>query len=199
MKGRCGLLLETESWTLSSLRSDRASVRNRAWQALYEQHVDGVYRLVSCLGVAEADVDDVIQRVFVVAHRRIKEIETIYNVRAWLRGIAVRVVADHRAWHRVRRLKQGLLRALTRAETPPAPTPERCADAAEVRRLVHDVLGRMSPKLRDVLVLVDLEECKPGEAAALLRVPVNTVRSRRRLAREEFLRIWPQVCGSGAP
>jgi len=51
----------------------------------------------------------------------------------------------------------------------------------------------MSNKLRDALVLLDIEGVPPHEAAQLLGVPRNTVRSRHILAREEFKRLWDRT------
>jgi DNA-directed RNA polymerase specialized sigma24 family protein len=50
----------------------------------------------------------------------------------------------------------------------------------------------MSIKLRDTLILLDVEGMPPSEAARALGVPRNTMRSRHRLARDEFKRLWMQ-------
>lgn len=172
-----------------ALRSTSVEDRDAAWRALYDEQFAQVYRLVCRFGVPFADVEDVAQRVFVVAYRRVQEIDDVRNVAAWLRAIVVRVVAEHRRWLRVRRVKQWVLRASAEVERAPQPTPERDAAAQEAQRTVAAVLAQMSPKLRDVLVLLELEQLDLREAAETLGIPANTVRSRRRLAREQFQRI----------
>jgi RNA polymerase sigma-70 factor (ECF subfamily) len=189
VNGEQVLLLERDRGPVG-LCSDEITERNRAWNALYDEHMDAVYRLVRCLGVPDADAEDIVQRVFLVAHRKARQLEQVQNMRAWLRTVAVRAVSDYRRWRRVRRLNAALLQATCLATTPPVQMPEQSALSDEVRRLVNGVLNAMSPKLRDVLVLIDLEGCAPGEVAGLLGVPVNTVRSRRRLAREAFCALW---------
>jgi DNA-directed RNA polymerase specialized sigma24 family protein len=92
-----------------ALRSTSVDERDAAWRALYDEHFAPVYRLVCRFGVPFADVEDVTQRVFVVAYRRVQEIDDVRNVGAWLRAIVVRVIAEHRRWLRVRRVKQWLL------------------------------------------------------------------------------------------
>jgi RNA polymerase sigma-70 factor, ECF subfamily len=177
-----------------ALRSASRLERDAAWRAVYDEHFEQVYRLACRFGVPLADVEDVVQRAFVVAHRRIQEIDEVRNVGAWLRAIVVRVVAEHRRWQRVRRLKQWVLRASAELEqSAAARTPERDAAAHEAQALVASVLARMSPKLRDVLVLLELEQLDLAETAETLAIPVNTVRSRRRLAREQFQRLWAEV------
>jgi RNA polymerase sigma-70 factor (ECF subfamily) len=183
-------MLVLASPTMSkALRSTSVDDRDAAWRALYDEQFAQVYRLICRFGVPFADVEDVAQRVFVVAYRRAQEIEDVRNAGAWLRAITVRVVAEHRRWLRVRRVKQWLLRASAELERAPQPTPERDAAARQAQRTVAAVLEQMSPKLRDVLVLLELEQLELREAADALGIPVNTVRSRRRLARERFQRI----------
>ena len=171
------------------LRSPSEADRNQAWRILYDEQFEVIYRLVRRSGVLPAEAEDVAQRVFVRAHERLLEVEDVQSVRAWLRGIAVRVVSEHHRWRRIRRLKEWLLRASAEAVAPP-PSPEQEAEAARVQAEIGAVLARMSAKLRAVLVLSDLEELGPTEVAEILAIPVNTVRSRRRLAREEFRRLW---------
>jgi RNA polymerase sigma-70 factor (ECF subfamily) len=179
-----------------------SSARQQIWRSLYDDSFDAIYRLVFSLGVPAGEIEDVVQRVFFVAYRRLQELQDqVHHPRAWLRGIAVRVVCEHRRWRRVRQVKSWLLRATVDASAEErSTTPEDLAHVAEARRLVHDVLDRMSPKLRDVLVLLEIEECPVQEVAAILEIPKNTVRSRKRLAREEFERLWRRHVGQeGAP
>jgi RNA polymerase sigma-70 factor (ECF subfamily) len=175
---------------LAELRSEHASVRDEAWRVLYDEHFDAIYRLVCRFGVPLAEVEDLTQMVFERAHRRMADVDEVRHVGVWLRGIAVRVVAEHRRWQRVRRLRQWLLESTTEAALRREPTPEQMTAAAHTQRRVGAVLDQMSRKLREVLVLVEIDECSPEEAAAVLGIPTNTVRSRRRLAREQFRKLW---------
>jgi RNA polymerase sigma-70 factor (ECF subfamily) len=68
--------------------------------------------------------------------------------------------------------------------------PESDAAGLELQRRIHGVMGDLSSKLREVLVLTEIDGLRPQEAAEVLGIPVNTVRSRRRLAAEEFKRLW---------
>jgi len=175
---------------LTGLRSGSEAERRRAWTALYEGSFEAVYRLVVNLGVSPDDVEDVVQKVFQVTVRRVDEIQHEDQTQAWLRGIAVREVMHYRRWHAVRRAKRWLLeRSVSESARQPA-TPEEQALANETRRQVRAVLARLRPKLRDVLVLLHETGGSVREVARLLGIPVNTVRSRKRLAREQFIRLW---------
>jgi RNA polymerase sigma-70 factor, ECF subfamily len=180
---------------VADLRSLDLSDREGAWRELYAQHFDSIYRLVCRFGVPMTDVEDITQSVFVRAHKRVQEVADVRDVGAWLRGIAVRAVAEHLRWRRVRRVKQWLVRESI--EQQASRTPEADAQRAQAEQLVGEVLAEMSTKLRNVLVLLEIEECSLAEAACILGIPQNTVRSRRRLAREQFQRLWTARTGSG--
>lgn len=181
-------LTETDP-RVADLTTGAADVRERAWRALYDGHYARVYRLVCRYGVEPADVEDLVQRVFVIAFRRIGEVGDVRDPGAWLRGIGVRVVAQHRRWRKVREVKRWLVRDAGVVAAEPM-APDRSAVAQQELARVRAVLDRMSGKLRDVLVLCDIEDCSPSEAAEALGIPVNTVRSRRRLARAKFQELW---------
>jgi RNA polymerase sigma-70 factor (ECF subfamily) len=178
-----------------------AWARECVWRSLYDESFDTIYRLAFSLGVPAGEIEDVVQRVFLVAYRRLRELQDeVHHPRAWLRGIAVRVVCEHRRWRRVRRVKRWLLQTTVDASAEErSTTPEELAHVAEARQMVHRVLNRMSPKLRDVLVLLEIEECPVQEVATILRIPGNTVRSRKRLARAEFERLWRRHVGREEP
>jgi RNA polymerase sigma-70 factor (ECF subfamily) len=159
------------------------------WRSLWTDHFRWISRLVLRLGVPFSEVEDVTQNVFLRAHDHLTELREVQNVGGWLRGVTVRVVSEHRRWRRVRRIKDWLLQSRVAEDLVPTATPEQNAEALRAHRLVSELLDQMGPKLREVLVLMDLEQCTPLEVAETLGLPVNTVKSRRRLAREEFQRL----------
>jgi len=190
--------LESSGRFVALLRSDVTSERDEAWRALFDAHYDRVYRLVCRFGVAPMDVEDVVQRAFEIAYDRIREVDDVREAPAWLRGIVVRVVSHHRRWRRVREAKRWLLRDSCAGERPPVIGPDRVAAAAAELERVREVLDSMSAKLRDVFVLCCVEQCTPREAAEALDIPLNTARSRRRLARKQFETLWTQRYGGPA-
>jgi RNA polymerase sigma-70 factor (ECF subfamily) len=160
-----------------------------AWRALYDEQRADVHRLVRRSGVATAEVEDVTQQVFLIALRLLRHGEEIRCAPAWLRGIAIRVTSEYHRWSRVRRIKRCLLEAAECCREA-VPTPERATEAVETQQRVGAVLRQMSPKLRAVLVLCEIEERSVSQAADALAIPINTVRSRRVLARRSFRDLW---------
>ncbi len=158
----------------------------------YAEHFELVYRFISRYGIRASEVEDLSQRVFMVVHARRAELGSIEKPEAWLRSIAVRVVRHYFRWQRVRRAHAWLVRHSWAGRGIEERTPEHAVLGDESLERVRAVLHQMSPKLRDTLVLVELEELLPREAAEILGVPPNTVRSRRALARAEFRRLWQE-------
>jgi RNA polymerase sigma-70 factor (ECF subfamily) len=169
---------------------ERAPTAELLFSELYAANFERVYRLLGRYGVPPAEVEDLTQQVFGVVLGHKNELLAIENSSAWLSAIAVRVVHEHYRWRRVRRLKAWLVERSWAGRAVDERTPERDALEDETAARVRAVLARMSPKLRDALVLVDLDEREPREAAQILGIPHNTLRSRQRLARAEFERLW---------
>jgi RNA polymerase sigma-70 factor (ECF subfamily) len=151
---------------------------------VYEEHFDFVWRSARRMGVAEAAVDDVVQEVFLVAHRRLADFEGRSSVKTWLFGILLRVVSDHR---RTLRRKGGLAPL---PDVLPDDSNARCpAELTEKReqvRLLHRLLDGLDDDKRAVFVLAELEQMTAPEIAEALGVNLNTVYSRLRAARRKF-------------
>jgi RNA polymerase sigma-70 factor (ECF subfamily) len=164
-----------------------------AFTRLYQQEFERVYRLLGRYGVAPGDVEDLAQQIFSVVFAHREELAELAHPRAWLGAITVRVVHEHYRWRKVRRLKAWVVEHSWAGRATDDLTPEREALRSEASERVRGVLERMSAKLRDALVLVELEELGTREAAEILAIPHNTLRSRQRLARAEFSRLWQQA------
>ncbi len=149
---------------------------------MVDEHFDFVWRYARRLGLAPADADDATQQVFVVAARKLDDIE-VGRERAFLCASAIRVV--HTARRTFARRREVL-----EAEPPdiedPAPSPERALDQRRARDMLDEILDEMVVDLRTVFVLVELEELTTVETADLLGLPRGTVASRLRRAREAF-------------
>ena len=90
-------------------------------------------------------------------------------------------------------------RRVSAAGHEPAPespeTPEQAARQAEGRRLLHRILDAMEDPLREVFVLVELEQVPGPEVAELLSLNPNTMHSRLRSARARFEELRIQLAG----
>jgi RNA polymerase sigma-70 factor (ECF subfamily) len=161
-----------------------------AWRRLIGERAAQVYRWAVLLGLGPADAEDAAQEVFAVAARRIRRCRAEQAFSSWLFQITRRVCANHRrqAWWR-RWLRPGADEAAVPAFEPVV-SPGGADELA-----VRGCLARMSSRLAEVLVLVEVEGFTRDEAAATLGVPPGTVASRLRLARQAFERLWTEDGG----
>ncbi len=157
--------------------------------ALFDAHAPYLCRVVHRLTGSAAAAEDVVQEVFLVAHRRRHELQDRTGIRTWLYRVAVNHVRHGRRSHvRYQRLLDGYKAHPERhgSATPP--------DDATLRRqrgeLIHACVQKLSDKQREVFVLYELEELEGAEIAEILELSVNTVWSRLRLARAAFRKHW---------
>jgi RNA polymerase sigma-70 factor (ECF subfamily) len=152
---------------------------------LYDRHFHFVWRSLRRLGVASADLDDAVQDVFVVVHRRLHSFEGRSTIRGWIFGIALRVAKTYRRRVARRRLHvadEDSLLVCTHG------TPEEARACAQAAEQVQALLDELDDDKRAVFVLAELEQMQAPEIAAALGIPTNTVYSRLRLARAAFER-----------
>jgi RNA polymerase sigma-70 factor, ECF subfamily len=157
-------------------------------RAAYREHHDFVWRSIAHLGVKTEWVDDAVQDVFVIAHRRREAFDGRAPVRHWLYGIARNIASKYRernARAALRSTTHDEHAALQRASEAVAPV-EAELSRVEAATFVEEFLGTLDPDQRAVFVLADIEGHSAVEIAALVGSNVNTVYSRLRLARRRF-------------
>ncbi len=157
-----------------------------SFRMVYEENFQFVWRSLRRLGVREADVPDAVQDVFIVVHRKLGEFQGRSKVSTWLFGIALRVARD----------RQKL--AFTRRQVDDENAVSTCVDdsvdlAAALERkqgleLLEAILDTMPLEQRAVFTLFELEGMTGEAIAEALEVPLGTVYSRLRLARDVFQR-----------
>ncbi len=157
-----------------------ASIAERK-RTLVTEHFAFVWRSLVRLGLSHADAEDALQQVFLVASRRIEDIDPGAE-RSFLFGTALRIASRARRAHARRREDIGEV-----AEpVDHAPGPEELLDRARARALLDEVLDDMPIEVRAVFVLHELEQLTLPEIAELARVPLGTATSRLRRARLQF-------------
>lgn len=179
-----------ESDTPASLGRSSAMIRSEAnpnhgrLRAVFDQHFDYVWRLLRRLGVHEASIDDAAQQVFLTLSGKLSQV-VHGKERAFLTGTAFRVASNQRRGER-RCHEHADEEPIARA-IDPAPSPEELVEASRQRLWLDRTLDRLPLDLRAVLVLFELEDLTAPEIATLLDLPVGTVASRLRRARQLFL------------
>jgi RNA polymerase sigma-70 factor (ECF subfamily) len=156
------------------------------FEALYSAHVGFVWRCLRRLGVRESDLMDLTQKVFLTAFVKLESFEGRSAITSWLFGICQRVASDYRRSAPIRREV-----ALDQAELDRHAQEEDVVQASDAKRraqLADAILAKLPEEQRLVFVLFEVEELSGEQIAELLELPVGTVRSRLRLARDAFRR-----------
>ncbi|HYQ44583.1 MAG TPA: RNA polymerase sigma factor [Polyangiaceae bacterium] len=160
-----------------------AQLDNARVAEMLRAHFRDVWRIVRRFGVPENMADDATQEVFIIAARRLADIG-LGSERPFLFATAVRVAANARRALGARRecaeddsLPEGV---------DPRPNAEALLDQKRLRQLLDRVLDELSDDLRVCFVLYELEGMSSPEIAELLNIPIGTVASRLRRAREAF-------------
>ena len=163
-------------------KTQQPAARRARLRALVDDHIDFVARSLRNLGVPEADIDDAVQRTFLVAARRFDEIRPGAE-KAFLFRTAV-----HDAAHVRRTLarRREVPEAYAGEQSHLVSTPEQLADRNRARNAVDRILGEMDLDLRSVFILYEIEEMTMAEIAITFSIPTGTVASRLRRAREDF-------------
>ncbi len=164
-----------------------AGVNHLDADVLFRAHSGFVARFLSRLGADSQDVPDLLQEVFLVAHRRGGFVPERAKPTTWLGAIAVRVLADRRK--KLRRVLEDCDTAKVAVVPSRLAGPDDDTDSRRELARVQDVLDRLTPEKRDVFVRFELqgESCKT--IADRLHVPVGTVYSRLHSARKDFARV----------
>ncbi len=175
------------AWTRTGVARWDVTARSvPSFDAVFRDEHDFVWRTLRHWGVPDAALDDATQDVFVVVHRRLADFDGRAPLRSWLIGIARRVASRHRNRSAVRSHREAPLEVVDPVSA--APGPHTSAIRVEAVDFVAGFLDELPPKLRGVFQLCEIEGMSAPEVADVLRVPVNTVYSRLRLARARFER-----------
>jgi RNA polymerase sigma-70 factor (ECF subfamily) len=159
-----------------------AAADSPAFDALYEAHFDFVWRSLRRLGIPDAQMDDAVQDVFLVVHRRLDGFEGRSTVKTWLFGIALKVASLYRRTAQ-RRPTEPLD---DEPVDPSASSTDALTEAADAARVVRELLETLDADRRAVFVLAELEQMTAPEISSALGMNLNTVYSRLRLARRDF-------------
>jgi len=156
--------------------------------ALFRAHGIFVAGFLSRMGAAAADVDDLTQEVFLVAHRRGGYVTGPARPTTWLAEIALRVLSTHRRGRR-RKPAEGAGDAIDRLPSEASATDERVGASLALAR-IQRCLDGIDDEHRAVFVLFELEGEPCSAIAAALDIPIGTVYSRLHHARKKLMDAW---------
>jgi RNA polymerase sigma-70 factor (ECF subfamily) len=161
---------------------------------LFVAHGAFVARFLSRLGIRASDLDDLVQEVFLVAHRQGGFTEDGGRATTWLAHIAIRVASNARRTLRRRPERQDDDAVVNHAAA--GADPLQSAEVSESLARVQRALASLDLEPRALFVLFEVEGESCEAIARGLRIPVGTVYSRLHTARKDFLRAYERTLTS---
>ena len=160
-------------------------------QSIYANHRDFVWLTLQRMGVRRPDLEDVFQDVFMIVHRRLDSYRRDAKLTAWLYGICLRSVAQHRRRAFRRRERPEGVELAEQSAGPYAwhaatRSPDERLHEQEGQARLNQLLDTLDPEHRSMVVMYEIEELTCAQIAALTGVPVGTVHSRLHHARRKL-------------
>ncbi len=175
----------TQSFTTQTLRRPSPRAAEAVFGHLVAEHKDRLYRFVLRRIGDATEAEDIAQQAFVEAALNYDDFRGEAQLSTWLYGIALNLVRNHLSRAPQRQYRFEDEEAL--AELPGlGPTPEQQITLDQQMSLLQRELNDLCPDMREVLMLVSVDELSYEDAAARLNVPVGTVRSRVSRARSQL-------------
>jgi RNA polymerase sigma-70 factor (ECF subfamily) len=163
-----------------------------AWEDMVKTHSRRIYGLCYRFTGRDSEAQDLTQEVFLRVFRSLKSFragEGCFVV--WLTRLTRNLLIDNYRRTRLERASDSIedqLPVLVEHGTMASRTDSLVA-GREASELLQGALGRLSPELRETVILRDLEELEYREIAQVLKVPEGTVKSRLNRGRAELARI----------
>jgi RNA polymerase sigma-70 factor, ECF subfamily len=164
---------------------------------LFKQFAPFVASFLLRMGISRSDLDDVMQEVFLVAHKLGGYSPGPAKPTTYLANIALRAATTHRRKQQVR----SFVRAndeLVGGAGGDAMSPERSAENKRQMKLLQAALDRLDDDKRAIFVMAELHGESVVSIAAGLGIPVDTAYSRLRAARKLFRDAATELFGSEA-
>ncbi len=168
------------------------SGQETAWEDLVKMHTRRVYAICYRFTSSDAEAQDLTQEVFLRIFRNLKSFragEGSFVV--WLTRLTRNLLIDHYRRTRIERATDSLEDQGPNLEEKTAMLARTDGMLAgrEASEVLQQALQKLSPELRETVILRDLEELDYKEIAQVLHVPEGTVKSRLNRGRAELARV----------
>jgi RNA polymerase sigma-70 factor, ECF subfamily len=153
-------------------------------EELYERHADFVWRTVRRLGVSEGEARDAVQDVFLIVHSNLHTFRGESSLTTWLFAISRSVARERR--RSARRAPALYDEGSVDDEVDLRADVARSAEHNRELALLDGILNQLPVEQRNVFILFELEKLTGEEISSALEIPLGTVYSRLKLARDAF-------------
>jgi len=164
-----------------------------AWEELVRVHSRQVYGLCFRFTNSGTEAQDLTQEVFLRVFRTIKSFRsTEGSFTTWLSRVTRNLLIDHYRRTRQERVTDSIEEQLPVLEVEGAASsvrPDHQLAGREASEILQATLQKLSPDLREAVILRDLQELEYREIADVLGIPEGTVKSRINRGRAELARL----------
>jgi RNA polymerase sigma-70 factor (ECF subfamily) len=167
-----------------------------AWEELVRRHTRRVFNLCYRFTGNPTEAEDLSQEVFLRIYRTLPSYRPAQGAfPTWLASVTRNLLVDHYRRTRRDRVTDSIEDAMPVLEEKHSEgrSPERLAHAAELNVQLQRALARLSPELREAVILRDLQQLEYNEIQAVLQVPEGTVKSRINRGRIELARVLGEM------
>jgi RNA polymerase sigma-70 factor (ECF subfamily) len=171
-----------------------------AWEDLVRVHTRRVYSICYRFTGTDQEAQDLTQEVFLRLFRSLKSFRAGEgSFQVWLGRLTRNLLIDHYRRTKLERATDSIEEQLPmlEAKTTTTTRADGLLAGREASELLQAALQKLSPELRETVILRDLEELEYREIAKVLNVPEGTVKSRLNRGRAELARVLKQKTGSG--
>lgn len=170
------------------------SGEDAAWEVLLRTHTYRVYNLCYRFTGRSDDAEDLTQEVFIKVFRTLKSYDPLQaKFATWLNRIARNHLVDHYRRTRVDRVTSALDDQMPIIDASSAGNPESTVKSRESKETLQAGLSKLSPDLREAVILRDLQDLDYAEIAQVLQIPEGTVKSRINRGRLELGRVLKRM------
>jgi len=164
-----------------------------AWEELVRQHTRQVYGICFRFTNSGQEAQDLTQEVFMRVFRTIKTFRSAEgSFNTWLARVTRNLLIDHYRRTRQERVTDSIEEQLPMLEEEGAAAsvrPDSAVAGREASEILQVTLQKLSPDLREAVILRDLQEMEYREIAQVLGIPEGTVKSRINRGRAELARL----------
>jgi RNA polymerase sigma-70 factor (ECF subfamily) len=169
-----------------------------AWEEIAQRYHRRIYNICYRFVGSADDAQDLTQEVFIKMYRTLKSYDVERGAfMTWVTTITRNLLVDHFRKTKQDRLTDSLDTAPEHEDAMPlseripdkAQPPDARVHSGEVGQTVHAALQKLSPELREAVILRDLQDMDYKEIATALKVPEGTVKSRINRGRAELARL----------
>jgi RNA polymerase sigma-70 factor, ECF subfamily len=174
-----------------------------AWEEIVQRYHRRIFNICYRFAGTSDDAQDLTQEVFIKMYRTLSSYDVERGAfMTWVTTMTRNLLVDHFRKTKQDRVTDSIDAAPSEHEDAmslseriqdQAAPPDARVQSREAKEAVHEALQKLSPELREAVILRDLQDMDYREIAAVLKVPEGTVKSRINRGRAELARLLQRI------